>query len=99
MSPHPNNASREISPISTAGMSIEPGALLTRAMTAAAMTDAGFPITTATLATRATRGGGPPYHLFGKKPLYRWGDVMDWLETRLSPPAASTSEHDARKAA
>ena len=31
-----------------------------------------------TLATKASRGGGPPYRLFGRKPLYRWGDGLDW---------------------
>src|SRR5271170_840274 len=38
-----------------------PDALLTRAATAAALTDTGFPVSPATLATQATRGGGPPY--------------------------------------
>ena len=36
-----------------------PDALLTRARTAAALTEVGFPTAPATLATKASRGGGP----------------------------------------
>jgi hypothetical protein len=69
-------------------------ALLTRDQTAAALTAAGFPIKPATLATKATRGGGPPFQRFGLRPLYRWGDVMRWAQSRLSKTVASTSELD-----
>lgn len=65
--------------------------LLRRLDTAAALTEAGFPVRPSTLATKATRGGGPPYHLFGRVPLYRWGDALDWAQRRLSPPVANTS--------
>lgn len=71
-----------------------PDALLTRDQNAAALTEAGYPITTATLATKATRGGGPAYQLFGKKPLYRWGVSLAWAQSRLSAPRRSTSEVD-----
>jgi hypothetical protein len=40
----------------------------------------------------ATRGGGPPYHKFGRTVLYRWSDVLAWAEARLSPPFTSTSQ-------
>ncbi len=69
-----------------------PDALLTRDNTAAALTAAGFPTKSTTLATKATRGGGPPYSLYGHKPLYRWGDALDWARSRLSAPIRSTSE-------
>jgi hypothetical protein len=69
-------------------------ARLTREQTAAALTEAGFPIQAGTLATKATRGGGPPYQLFGTRVLYRWADALKWAEGRLSAPRASTSEHD-----
>jgi hypothetical protein len=65
---------------------------LTRVALAAALTEAGFPVSGATLATKATRGGGPPYRLFGRRPLYRWGDALDWARSRLSAPVANTSE-------
>ncbi len=74
----------------------DPDALLTRQVTAAVLTAAGYPVKAATLATKATRGGGPPYRLFGPRPLYRWGDALAWARDRLSAPRMSTSEADAR---
>ncbi len=67
-------------------------ALLTRRAVAEALSEAGFPISAATLATKASRGGGPQYRLFGRKPLYRWGDALDWAKARMSKPMSSTSE-------
>jgi hypothetical protein len=66
-------------------------ALLTRDAVAAALTAAGFPVKAKTLATKASRGGGPPYQLFGVRPLYRWGDAVAWAKSRLSAPRHSTS--------
>ena len=45
--------------------------LLTRRQTAEALTEAGFPVSDKTLATLATRGGGPLYRKFGPRVLYR----------------------------
>ncbi len=66
-----------------------------RKTTAENLTSAGFPVSPATLATMATRGGGPRYQLFGRKPLYRWGDALEWAKGRLSKPIRSTSEAEA----
>ena len=74
---------------------IDDDALLPRDKTAEALSERGFPTSPKTLATKATRGGGPPYALFGKRALYRWGDVVAWAQSRLSPPADTTSEHRA----
>jgi hypothetical protein len=71
--------------------------LLRRKQTAAALTEAGFPITEATLATKAARGGGPPFRSFGRIPLYRWGDTLAWAYDRLSPPRRSSSEADLQR--
>jgi hypothetical protein len=60
-------------------------ALLTRDETAVALTAAGYPIRSATLGTKATRGGGPPFRRFGTRSLYRWGDAIDWAEGRMAP--------------
>jgi hypothetical protein len=68
--------------------------LLPRDQMAAALTEAGYPIKAATLATKATRGGGPPYQVFGRRPLYRWGDALAWAKGRLTAPRRSTSEDD-----
>jgi hypothetical protein len=73
----------------------DPNTLLKRRPTAEALTEAGFPTKPATLATKATRGGGPPYRRFGAVALYRWGDALNWARSRLSPPRCSTSERDA----
>lgn len=73
-----------------------PDALLTRERTADALTAAGYPVATKTLATKATRGGGPPYSLFSGRALYRWGDALDWARSLTTPPRRSTSEGDAQ---
>jgi hypothetical protein len=72
-------------------------ALLLRIPTAEALTKAGFPIKAKTLATVACRGGGPPYSLFGKRALYRWGDALQWAKARMTAPRHSTSEADAAR--
>jgi hypothetical protein len=73
----------------------DPDTRLTRRTAAEALTAAGFPVSPETLATKATRGGGPPFQRFGRVPLYRWGDCLDWAHSRLSAPISSTSEADA----
>lgn len=71
-----------------------PNALLTRPKTADALTEAGFPVKEGTLATKATRGGGPPFQKFGSRALYRWADALLWAQRRLSAPRCSSSEGD-----
>jgi hypothetical protein len=72
-----------------------PDTLLRRTQAAEALTAAGFPVAAKTLATKAVRGGGPTYRVFGRSVLYRWGDALEWAESRLSQPRRSTSEADA----
>jgi hypothetical protein len=69
-----------------------PDALLKGAALAAALTVSGFPITESTLATKRVRGGGPPFALWGRTPLYRWQSALEWAENRLTAPVCSTSE-------
>lgn len=76
----------------------DPEALLTREMTSRALTEVGFPVATKTLATKATRGGGPPYMLFSNRALYRWGDALAWARAELTAPRRTTSEADASPA-
>ena len=71
-----------------------PDALLRRKATADALTEAGYPTSEKTLATKASRGDGPPYQRYGRYPLYRWGNSLAWAEGRLSPARRSTSEQD-----
>jgi hypothetical protein len=71
----------------------DPNVLLQRRETAEALTEAGFPVAPETLTTKASRGGGPPYRLFGPRALYRWGDALEWARGRLSAPCRSAAEH------
>jgi hypothetical protein len=50
------------------------------------------PCTEATLATLASRGGGPRFYLFEKIPIYNEGDLDCWVKERLGEPVRSTSE-------
>lgn len=72
----------------------DPNALLTRKAAAAVLNAAGYPVAEKTLATKATRGGGPPFAKFGPRALYRWSDALRWAQSRLGPPIGSTSEAD-----
>ena len=69
-----------------------PDANLRRNETADALNAAGFPIKKGTLATMATRGGGPPHRKWGAVVLYNWGETLKWAQDRLSPPRRSTSD-------
>ena len=73
-----------------------PDTLLTRERAALALTEAGYPVSSKTLATKATRGGGPPYSLFSGRALYRWGDALDWARLLTTPVRRSTSEAHAK---
>ena len=45
-----------------------------------------------TLASLATRGGGPRFRKLGRFPVYAEADLDAWAESRLSGPVSSTSE-------
>jgi hypothetical protein len=72
-------------------------ARLTRQEVAAALTAAGFPIAWTTLATKATRGGGPTFTKFNGRVLYRWADALAWAKAQTTAPRASTSEAETRR--
>ena len=76
-----------------------PDVLLTRADAAAALTEAGYPVARATLATKATRGGGPPYFCFNGRALHKWGELLEWARANSSVKISSTSELDAIRSA
>jgi hypothetical protein len=66
--------------------------LLSREAAAQALTAAGYITSSSTLATKATRGNGPGYRIFGKRAIYRWGDLLAWAEACTAPLRHSTSE-------
>jgi len=47
-----------------------------------------------TLATKATRSGGPPFAKFGQRVLHRWDDALAWPRERLTPTGCSPSEQN-----
>jgi hypothetical protein len=67
-------------------------ALLSRKETAEKLSAHGFVTTEATLATLATRGGGPPFQKWGQRCVYRWRNSLSWARSRLSNEVTSTSE-------
>ena len=76
----------------------DPDTLLTRDQTAVALTLAGFPVRSATLATKACRGGGPDFILFVTRPLYRWGDAIAWAQGKLTAPQRKAARRKADSA-
>jgi hypothetical protein len=54
------------------------------------------PCTEATLATLASRGGGPSFYLFGRIPIYTDQGLDSWVKERMGEPVRSTSESRAR---
>jgi hypothetical protein len=69
-----------------------PDALLLRKQLAEALSKQGYPIKATTLATKVSRGGGPPYQIFGQRALYRWGDALAWARGRLTAPRRTAAE-------
>lgn len=51
----------------------------------------GLRTTAASLATMATRGGGPPYFKIGKLCMYRMSDLEEWVSQRCTGLLDSTS--------
>jgi len=66
----------------------DPDIQLTRDQLAVALSAAGYPISSATLATRVSRGEGPPHAVWGSRVYYRWGDALEWAKNSYRPPNA-----------
>jgi hypothetical protein len=56
------------------------------------LVDAGFPLSKNYLAKLRCLGGGPRFHKFGSRVLYRQPDLMEWAESRLSDSMANTAD-------
>lgn len=74
-------------PLATSGQT-SGTSYVTRRDAAVILTAAGFPISYATLNTMATRGGGPPYKLFGRVALYDRVALYAWARGRMQAPFA-----------
>jgi hypothetical protein len=66
--------------------------LLSRQEAAVFLTSNGNKIAPATLAKFATVGGGPTFEYWGRRPLYRAGNLLSWARSRCSGPRRSTSD-------
>jgi hypothetical protein len=84
--------SNSATPVEKVSVPSDPNARLDRKTLALTLTAAGFPISHATLATLASRGGGPAFQLWGRKPLYPWRTTLEWAESRLTAPVRSTTQ-------
>jgi hypothetical protein len=71
---------------------LEREAKLDRQQAAAALTARGYKTTASTLATLASRGGGPIFQKFGPRVIYRWADLLAWANDKTSQPVTNTSE-------
>lgn len=65
---------------------------LDRKQAAQFLTERGYRTAHATLAKLACVGGGPTFHSFGRKPLYREADLIAWAEAKTTGPRRSTSD-------
>ena len=65
---------------------MDPDQMMGRQQVAKALTARGYPVAAATLATKATRGGGPPYRLFCARAVYRWQDALQWAQRSVRRP-------------
>ena len=72
---------------------------LGRKALAEALTSHGYIIAVATLATKACRGDGPPFVLWGRQPVYTWGAALDWASSRVRNPRRPQAEIQSRQAA
>ena len=73
-------------------MQVDATRRLNRKEAASFLTERGFRIAPATLAKYATTGGGPEFEVFGRTPLYRQRQLLEWATSRTSPPRRSTSD-------
>jgi len=73
-------------------LEFKPDERLTRRQLAAGLTGMGLPIAPATLAAMASRGDGPPFQIWGRRPLYTWSAAVAWAQDRLSVPRRRVSE-------
>ena len=75
-----------------ASIPLTPDAVFTRRQLSTVLTELGYPVAYTSLATMSHRGTGPKYRRFGTRSLYRWADVLAWLEVRVSAPRSGTAE-------
>jgi hypothetical protein len=91
MRPHVNDTPR----IAFNAPPTDPDIRLTRDQLAVALSAAGYSISSGTLATRVSRGEGPPHAVWGSRVYYRWGDALEWARNCYRPPQRTRDGRDA----
>lgn len=66
--------------------------LVSRVEAARLLTEAGFPISPATLAKKAVTGGGPPYRVWNRRAMYEAPRLMAWANDQLGPELLNTAQ-------
>lgn len=66
--------------------------LVARIEAARLLTEAGFPISPATLAKKAVTGGGPPYRVWNRRAMYDVNRLMNWAKEQLGPEILNTAQ-------
>jgi hypothetical protein len=56
------------------------------------LSEAGFPVAKSTLECMAVRGGGPPFRKFGRIPLYKLSEALEWAHARMGEAVQNSSE-------
>jgi len=64
---------------------------LNRSEAADYLTQQGLTVARGTLQKLVSVGGGPTYHKFGRRAVYRQEDLIAWAQARMSAPRRSTS--------
>jgi len=67
----------------TTAIPTTPDVWLSRKVTAAALTEAGFQTSASTLQTAATRDPSLPFRINGKRAEYRWGTALTWRMAKV----------------
>ena len=69
----------------------DPDTWLRRRETVAALNALGIPVTLGTLAIWAWQGKGPPFSKFGRVPIYRWGNTLNWVTSQIQDRRSDTT--------
>lgn len=73
---------------------MKPNNFLTRREASDFLQSRGVRVAPATLAKYATTGGGPLMRKFGRNVIYEVSALVDWVDSKLTAPQRSTSDHE-----
>lgn len=71
---------------------LDPDTMLSDLQAAEALGETGLRVAATTLQTKRSRGGGPPFVKFGVHVRYRWGSLLAWARSQLTPEVENTAQ-------